>query len=50
MNRSRIQLGQPGDKLARKILVEKQLHRATRLPMWAAKSYTAGKSSASSSG
>jgi hypothetical protein len=25
-------------KLARQVLVEKQLHRATRLPMWAAKS------------
>jgi len=38
MSRTGIQFGQSCDELTRKILVEKQLHRATRLPMWAAKS------------
>jgi hypothetical protein len=46
----RVQLSEPDDELARKVLVKQQLHRATRLPTRAANSYTARKSSGSSSG
>ncbi len=45
-----IQSSEPNDKLAREVLVKQQLHRATRLPSLAANSYTARKSSGSSSG
>ena len=50
VNRIRVQFSEPDDELAREVLVKQQLHRATRLPTRAANSYTARKSSGSSSG
>src|SRR5687768_9517184 len=50
VRRPGIQLSEAADKLTRKILVQQQLHRATRRPIRAANSYTARKSSVSSSG
>src|SRR5664279_5866588 len=50
MSRLRVQLSEPDDEVAREVLVKQQFHRATRLPILAANSYTARKSSASSSG
>jgi len=35
---TRVQFRQSRDQFARKVLVKKELHKATRLPMWAAKS------------
>src|ERR1700730_11323726 len=46
MNRK---LSEPDDRLAGKVFVKQQLHRATRLPILAANSYAARKSSGSSS-
>ena len=45
-----VKLSEPGDELARQVLVEEQCHKATRLPIRAANSYTAGKSSGCNSG
>ena len=50
MSRLRLELSEPDDEFAREVLVKQQFHRATRLPILAANSYTARKSSASSSG
>jgi len=50
VDRIRGQFSEPDDELAREVLVKQQLHRATRLPTRAANSYTARKSSGSSSG
>jgi hypothetical protein len=50
MGRPRVQLSEADDEFAREILVQQQLHKSTRLPMRAANSYTAGKSSGSGSG